>query len=83
MSHSNPRNIGEPSDTTTSYILIPGTVENAPLLVPGELCLGGAQLARGYLNLVEETKKRFIDTAFGHDLGSCRNNTYNKFLVNS
>ncbi|KAJ5550506.1 non-ribosomal peptide synthetase [Penicillium sp. DV-2018c] len=65
-SDSNPRNIGQPSDTTTSYILIPGTVKFSPLLVPGELCLGGAQLARGYLNLPEETKKRFIDNPFGH-----------------
>lgn len=64
-SDSNPRNIGQPSDTTTSYILIPGTVRLSPLLVPGELCLGGAQLARGYLNLTEETNKHFIDNPFG------------------
>ncbi|OQE36922.1 hypothetical protein PENCOP_c011G06840 [Penicillium coprophilum] len=64
-SGSNPRNIGQPSDTTTSYVLIPGTIQLSPLLVPGELCLGGAQLARGYLNLTEETNKRFIDNPFG------------------
>lgn len=65
LTSSNPRNIGRPSDTTTSYILIPETVKLSPLLVPGELCLGGAQLARGYLNLAEETNKRFIDNPFG------------------
>ncbi|KAJ5369521.1 non-ribosomal peptide synthetase [Penicillium cosmopolitanum] len=65
FSDSNPRNIGQPSDTTTSYILIPGTVKLSPLLVPGELCLGGAQLARGYLNLQEETNQRFMDNPFG------------------
>jgi non-ribosomal peptide synthetase component F len=49
QSNASSRMIGQPYDTTTSYILIPGTTELAPLLVPGELCLGGAQLARGYL----------------------------------
>ncbi|KAF7128709.1 hypothetical protein CNMCM5793_003560 [Aspergillus hiratsukae] len=59
------RMIGQPYDTTTSYILIPGSTELSPLLVPGELCLGGAQLARGYSNRPEETTKRFIQNPFG------------------
>lgn len=65
LSDANARNIGQPFDTTTSYILTPGTTSASPLLTPGELCLGGAQLARGYLNLPEETEKRFIRNPFG------------------
>ncbi|KAI3336418.1 putative nonribosomal peptide synthase [Xylariaceae sp. AK1471] len=59
------RNIGQPFDTTTSYILTPGTTSLSPLLIPGELCLGGAQLARTYMNLPEETEKSFIQNTFG------------------
>jgi amino acid adenylation domain-containing protein len=65
LTDTNARNIGQPSDTTTSYILIPGTTSLSPLLIPGELCLGGFQLARGYLNHPEETEKRFIRNPFG------------------
>ncbi|KAF4181180.1 hypothetical protein CNMCM7927_000746 [Aspergillus lentulus] len=65
QSNVSSRMIGQPYDTTTSYVLIPGTTELAPLLVPGELCLGGAQLARGYLHHSEETTKRFIQNPFG------------------
>lgn len=57
--------IGQSFDTTTCYILTPGTTTLSPLLVPGELCLGGAQLARGYLNDPEETQRRFIRNPFG------------------
>ncbi|EDP52231.1 hypothetical protein EMGR_001523 [Emarellia grisea] len=65
QSNVSSRLIGQPYDTTTSYILLPGTTELAPLLVPGELCLGGAQLARGYLHRPDETAKRFIPNPFG------------------
>lgn len=34
-------------------------------MVPGELCLGGNQLADGYLNLLEKTRDVFIDNPFG------------------
>ncbi|KAB8069044.1 hypothetical protein BDV29DRAFT_161837 [Aspergillus leporis] len=59
------RIVGPPFDTTTSYILTPGTTELLPLLVPGELYLGGAQLAREYLNKSEETERSFIRNPFG------------------
>lgn len=65
LSNTNAQHIGQPFDTTTSYILIPGTTRASPLLIPGELCLGGGQLARGYLNSPEETEKRFIRNPFG------------------
>lgn len=59
------RLIGQPSDTTASYILAPGSVDVSPLLVPGELCLGGSQLAREYLNDPDRTRKSFIPNPFG------------------
>lgn len=60
----NPQNIGRPSDSTTSYVMLPGTQTLAPLLVPGELCLGGHQLARGYLNRPEKTREAFFPNPF-------------------
>ncbi|OTA99739.1 hypothetical protein M426DRAFT_16133 [Hypoxylon sp. CI-4A] len=61
----NPQNIGRPSDTTSSYVLYPGTTELCPLLVPGELCLGGDQLASYYINRPEKTAEAFIENPFG------------------
>ncbi|KAL2201513.1 hypothetical protein P885DRAFT_27215 [Corynascus similis CBS 632.67] len=61
----NPQNIGRPSDTTTSFVLVPGTTRLSPLLVPGELCLGGDQLALHYINRPEKTAEAFIDNPFG------------------
>ncbi|KAL8936307.1 MAG: hypothetical protein Q9216_005001 [Gyalolechia sp. 2 TL-2023] len=65
LSDTDARNIDQPFDTTTTYILNPGTTTLSPLLIPGELCLGGSQLARGYMNLPEETEKRFIQNPLG------------------
>ncbi|KAL2368247.1 nonribosomal peptide synthase, variant 2 [Blastomyces gilchristii SLH14081] len=61
----NPQNIGRPVDSTRSYVLVPGTVRLAAILEPGELCLGGQQLARSYLNRPERTRESFIKNPFG------------------
>lgn len=61
----NPQKIGRPSDTTTSFVLNPGTTELTPLLIPGELCLGGDQLATHYINRPEKTAESFISNPFG------------------
>ena len=50
---------------TLSYVLVPGKLSLSPLLIPGELCLGGHQLARGYLNRNEKTREVFLDNPFG------------------
>ena len=38
-----------------------------PIGVPGELCIGGAGVAKGYLNRPELTRERFIPNPFGAD----------------
>ncbi|KAL4916112.1 hypothetical protein BDW62DRAFT_202950 [Aspergillus aurantiobrunneus] len=57
--------IGKPSDSTTCYILRPGTLSPAPVDEPGELCLGGDQIAEGYLNMLPETQRTFVPNIFG------------------
>ncbi|QHW35995.1 amino acid adenylation domain-containing protein [Staphylococcus ursi] len=55
--------IGKPIRETDIYIL-QGT-QRCGIGVPGELCIGGAGLAKGYLNRPELTASRFIDHPFG------------------
>ncbi|KAJ4311806.1 hypothetical protein N0V84_010260 [Fusarium piperis] len=61
----NPRVVNPPADTTSVFILRQGTTELSPLLVSGELCLAGPQLAQGYINEPELTARHFIDNPFG------------------
>lgn len=58
--------IGKPIDNTRIYI-IDGNGESVPMGVAGELCIGGASLARGYLNRAETTTERFITDRFSGD----------------
>ncbi|MCM3670698.1 non-ribosomal peptide synthase/polyketide synthase [Mesobacillus maritimus] len=51
--------IGKPINNAKAYILTPD-LHLAPIGVIGELCIGGAGLARGYLNLPELTNEKFI-----------------------
>jgi amino acid adenylation domain-containing protein len=55
--------IGKPIDNTQLYVVGDGE-QLVPIGVPGELYIGGAQLARGYLNLPELTKEKFIQNPF-------------------
>ncbi|NBI31206.1 non-ribosomal peptide synthetase, partial [Chengkuizengella marina] len=55
--------IGKPLANTQIYILdVLGQLQ--PVGVPGELCVAGAGLARGYLNQPELTKEKFVDNPF-------------------
>ena len=58
--------IGKPLPNEKVYIL---SEEKEPVAigVPGELYIGGAGLARGYLNQPELTAERFIDNPFATD----------------
>ena len=53
-------NIGKPIPTLTTYIM-DKNLKLQPIGVPGELCVGGEGVARGYLNKEDLTKERFID----------------------
>ncbi|MEM7086884.1 MAG: amino acid adenylation domain-containing protein [Bacteroidota bacterium] len=55
--------IGKPIANTTYYITN-DSGQLVPMGVAGELLIGGAQLARGYLNLEELTQERFIQNPF-------------------
>jgi tyrocidine synthetase-3 len=55
--------IGGPMPNTRAYILGSGD-QLQPVGVPGELCVGGAQLARGYLNRPELTAEKFVEDPF-------------------
>ena len=56
--------IGRPIANTQIYIL-DGRFQPAPIGVPGQLCVGGAGLARGYWNAPEETERKFVPNPFG------------------
>src|SRR4030095_3881788 len=55
--------IGRPIYNTQIYILRDG-VSVLPVGVPGEICIGGGGVARGYLNQPELTEKKFVANPF-------------------
>jgi amino acid adenylation domain-containing protein len=58
--------IGKPISNSTAYI-VDGAKALLPIGVPGELCLGGDGISRGYLNSPELTNKKFIYQVTGVD----------------
>ena len=64
-----PASIGRPIANTQVYIL-DAQKQLVPIGVPGELYIGGAGLARGYLNGPELTAVSFIPNPFSNGSGS-------------
>jgi amino acid adenylation domain-containing protein len=60
--------IGRPIGNTTAYVL-DAYGNPTPSGIPGELFVGGAQVARGYLRRPALTAERFVPDAFGKTPG--------------
>ncbi|HEV7509115.1 MAG TPA: amino acid adenylation domain-containing protein [Thermoanaerobaculia bacterium] len=67
--------IGRPLAGSTAFVL-DGSLGMLPVGVPGELCLGGEALARGYLHRPELTAERFVPDPFGGFGGLCGSRLY-------
>ncbi len=61
--------IGGPIDNTRIYI-VDSQFNPVPIGVPGELCIGGHGVARGYRNRPELTAEKFVPDTFSSEQGS-------------
>lgn len=78
---ANKSNIGVPIPTLSCYVL-DQDLQQVPVGVIGELCVGGAGVARGYLNQPELTAEKFIDNPLKPGEKLYRSGDYARILPN-
>ncbi len=61
--------VGTPLPNTQVYVLS-GHLKPVPIGVTGEMCVAGACVARGYLNLPDLTARRFVPNPYSGEAGS-------------
>jgi amino acid adenylation domain-containing protein len=61
--------VGSPLPGTRAYV-VDRRLQPLPLGVPGELCIGGTGVARGYVNRPDETATSFVPDPFANESGA-------------
>jgi amino acid adenylation domain-containing protein/non-ribosomal peptide synthase protein (TIGR01720 family) len=79
--HGNLSNIGKPIPTLRAFVMDTG-LNLLPPGIPGELCVGGAGVARGYLNRVPLTAEKFIKNPYQRSETLYRSGDMVKLLEN-
>lgn len=64
VAHADDISVGKPIERTQIYVL-DGHGRLAPVGVTGELCIGGAGVARGYLGRQDLTQEKFVQNPYG------------------
>ena len=74
-----PITIGTPIANTQIYILGPDD-QPCPVNVPGELCIGGDGVARGYANREDSTAEKFVEITVSVAMKSLQNNATRLYI---
>ncbi|OCL27784.1 hypothetical protein U472_04325 [Orenia metallireducens] len=74
-------NIGQAIPTLTTYIM-DENLKLQPIGVPGELCVGGEGVTRGYLNREELTNEKFVTNPYNPDERLYRSGDLARLLSN-
>ncbi len=73
--------IGRPI-ANTKIFLLDAFYQLVPIGVPGELCIGGVGLAKGYLNREKLTKEKFVSHTFKDDVLLYHTGDLGRYQVN-
>ncbi|MFT9818492.1 amino acid adenylation domain-containing protein [Lysinibacillus sp. NPDC056185] len=81
VNEDNNLTIGKPINNTQVYIL-DENMQIVPIGVPGELCIGGDGVARGYLNKENLTAEKFVESPFEKGLKIYKTGDLTRWLSN-